>query len=102
MKKFRVFAGMGGGFGGAKNYGVYEFKNAEEAEHYAYEMAVQEYQSYEGYHGIISWGDIVDNPEEFGLEEDYTEDDINEIYNEEIDSWISYYVEEVPEDTPLD
>ena len=102
MKKFRVFAGMGGGFGGAKDYGVYEFKNAEEAERYAYEMAVQEYQSYEGYHGIISWGEIAENPEEFGLEEGYTEDDINEIYNEEIDGWISYYAEEVSEDTPLD
>lgn len=102
MKKFRVFAGMGGGFGGAKDCGVYEFKNAEEAVQCAYEMAVQEYQSYEGYHGIISWGDIADDPEEFGLEEGYTEDDINEIYNEEIESWISYYVEEVPEDTPLD
>lgn len=102
MKKFRVFAGMGGGFGGANDYGIYEFKDTEEAEQYAYEMAVQEYQSYEGSGGIVSWGEIAENLEEFGLEEGYTEDDINEIYNEEIESWISYYVEEVPEDTPLD
>lgn len=47
-------------------------------------------------------GEIAENPEEFGLEGDYTEEDINEIYDEEINGWISYYVEEVPEDTPLD
>lgn len=56
MKKFRVFTGMGGGFGGANDYGVYEFKDTEEAEQYAYEMAVQKYQSYEGSGGIVSWG----------------------------------------------
>lgn len=42
------------------------------------------------YHGIVSYGDIWENPEDYGLEED-----IEEIYQEEVESWITYYVEEV-------
>lgn len=34
-------------------------------------------------------------PEDYGLEEGYTEEDIEEIYQEEVESWITYYVEEV-------
>ena len=46
MKKFEIFAGLGGGFGGLKSYGVYEFNNQQEAEDYAYELACNEYERY--------------------------------------------------------
>ena len=96
MKKYNIYAGLGGGFGGARLVAeAEEFENEEAAVNYAYECALEEYQSYEGYHGIVSYGDILDNPEEYGLEEGFTEEDVDEIYQEEIESWITYYVKEV-------
>ena len=32
MKKYRIYAGLGGGFGGAKFEGIYEYRNQREAE----------------------------------------------------------------------
>lgn len=96
MKKYNIYAGLGGGFGGAKLVAeAEEFENEEAAVEYAYCCALEEYQSYEGYHGIVSYGDILDCPEDYGLEEGYTEEDVEEIYQEEVESWITYYVEEV-------
>jgi hypothetical protein len=94
--KYNIYAGLGGGFGGARLVAeAEEFENRAAAENYAYECALEDYQSYEGYHGIVSYGDIWENPEDYGLEEGYTEEDVEEIYQEEVESWITYYVEEV-------
>lgn len=96
MKKYNIYAGLGGGFGGARLVAeAEEFEDEISASHYAYECAVEEYQSYEGYHGIVSYGDILDCPEDYGLEEGFTEEDVDEIYQEEVESWITYYVKEV-------
>lgn len=96
MKKYNIYAGLGGGFGGAHLVAeAEEFENEAAAVNYAYECALEEYQSYEGYHGIVSYGDIWENPEDYGLEEGYTEEDVDEIYQEEVESWITYYVKEV-------
>lgn len=54
MQKYEIYAGMGGGFGGAQLRGIYEFSSTQEAERYAYGLAFDEYQSYEGSHGILS------------------------------------------------
>lgn len=90
--KYDLYAGLGGGFGGANLiYKGAEYNNIEEATNAAYEYAVEEYQSYEGYHGLTSYGDIKENPEEYGLCEDPEEEDINEVYTEEMESWIEYY-----------
>lgn len=88
---FRIKYAMGGGFGGTEfidwedcNVATYE-----EAEKEARYNAIEEYEGYEGCHGVMSWGDIVEeNPE-------YTEEDIQDTYNAEIDSWIEYEVEKV-------
>lgn len=98
--KFRIFAGLGGGFGGAHYQGTFEYKSKEEAEQDAYEQAVEEYQSYEGYHGIMAWEDCERELMEFYYPEIPTEDDIDNYYTEEIESWIDYSVEQVPDDTP--
>lgn len=95
MAKYEIFAGMGGGFGGAQSHGIFEFDSIAEAEQTAYELAIEEYQSYEGCHGIMSWDDCrEDLIESFG-DEDITDEDINAHYQEEIESWISYYIKEV-------
>lgn len=46
--------------------------------------------------GVTDRGDIYDNPEDFGLDEK----DVDDVLNEEINSWIDYWV--VPEDEDLD
>lgn len=97
MAQFKVYAGLGGGFGGAKYIETVEAANEEEAANIAYEYAVEEYESYEGLHGLTSYGDIVDNPEKYGLDEDYCQDEeyLWEAYEEERSTWLDYYVKEV-------
>lgn len=96
MAQFKVYAGLGGGFGGAKYIETVEAANEEEAADIAYECAVEEYESYEGLHGLVSYGDVVDNPEEYGLDEDcQNEEYLWEAYEEERSTWLDYYVKEV-------
>lgn len=45
MKQFNIYAGLGGGFGGASYRGTGEFKSLADAEQEAYELAIEEYQS---------------------------------------------------------
>lgn len=40
MKKFKIYAGLGGGFGGADYIDTLEFNNKDEALDYAYQEAV--------------------------------------------------------------
>ena len=96
MAQYKVYAGLGGGFGGAKYIETVEAANEEEASQIAYEYAVEEYESYEGLHGLASYGDVVDNPEEYGLDEDcQNEEYLWEAYEEERSTWLDYYVEEI-------
>jgi hypothetical protein len=50
--KYNIYAGLGGTLGGAQYRGTGEFENFDDAEDYAYRIAVEDYESYEGYHGI--------------------------------------------------
>lgn len=87
MKKYRIFVGLGGGFGGANEEGEYEFKDEEAALEYAYERACEVYDMYEGSHGLRSVGDIM-------YEDEIDEECAEDVYNEERDGWIDYHVEE--------
>ena len=96
MAQFKVYAGLGGGFGGAKYIETVEAANEEEAANIAYEYAVEEYESYEGLHGLASYGDVVDNPEKYGLDEDCQDEEyLWEAYEEERSTWLDYYVKGV-------
>ena len=95
MAKFELFAGMDGSFGGAQSYGVYEYDNLEQAIEAAYELAVEEYQGYEGLHGIPSYEDVRNEYIEMYGDEDPDEDLVQEYYEEEMSGWIVYYAEEV-------
>jgi hypothetical protein len=75
--------GLSGGFGGINNYEVIEASSLEEAEKDAYQRAIDEYESYSGYHGLRSVEDII---EEDGVDEEEAE----EIYNEEREGWLDY------------
>lgn len=102
MAKYNIYAGMGGGFGGPTYQDTDEFESEQAANEYARELAIEDYNSYEGYHGIRSWFEcatdyLMDN----GLIEDEDEvenyefseeerEDIDDIYTEEVEGWIVY------------
>lgn len=75
--------GLSGGFGGIRNYEVIQSSSLEEAEKDAYQRAIEEYESYSGYHGLRSVDDIM---EEDGVDDEEAE----EIYNEEREGWLDY------------
>lgn len=60
-------------------------------------MAVEEYQSYEGLHGIPSYEEVREEYIEMYEDEDPDEDLVQEQYEEEISNWIVYYAEKVEE-----
>lgn len=92
--KFEIYAGLGGGFGGASYIETIEANTREEAEEYARQCAIDDYESYEGSHGILSRDDVFEDLiESFG--EEPLEEDVDLRYMEEVEGWITYYVEEV-------
>lgn len=94
--KYAIFAGLSGSFGGATFQYVDEFDSEDEALGTARDMAISEYESYEGCHGLMDWEDVRDDlRESFG--EEPGEDDVRERYIEEVESWIDYRVEEYEE-----
>jgi hypothetical protein len=87
IKKWAIFAGLGGGFGGS-HFVKTEECTAQEAMDIAFEEAKEQYEGMVGLHGLRSIEDI--------KEEDDIEDDeeAQEVYNEEMEGWIDYHIEE--------
>ena len=105
MPKFKIYAGLSGGFGGARYCGVYECADKDEAETYAREQAVEEYESYGGYHGLYTWDsmrqEIADEEYDGDIEQVDPEDgDIRMI--EEVEGWLTYKFIPVHDDFPFD
>lgn len=98
---YNIYAGMGGSFGGANYIGTVDCGSAEEAYSLAREYAMEEYDSYSGMGGVVDRGDIYDCPEDFGLEDDWDEEDVDRVLEEEMDSWIDYYAIPENEDTDI-
>lgn len=103
MSKYNIYAGLSGGFGGYQYHCTEEYENKEEALDAARELAIEEYQSYEGSHGLSSEADILeDYLEDNGLlHDELTESDYEEIwdmYMEEVEGWLSYMVTTIEED----
>lgn len=90
MDKYNIYAGLGGSFGGAEYKFTIEANSLEEATDIAYQKAVEEYEEYEGfYDGVKTWADCA---EELGVDvENEDSDDVDDLYNEEIESCIEYY-----------
>lgn len=94
-KEYWLFGGMGGGFGGPNYLGSAECSNEEEASDEAYHLAREEYESYAGMHGVLSREEVeADLIANWG---EADESEVDEAYDEEIESWISYFaVEAIP------
>ena len=103
--KFKFYAGLSGGFGGAQYCGIYECTDRDEAETYAREQAVEQYESYGGYHGLYTWDsmrqEIADNDYDGDIEQ-VDPDDVDMRLMEEVENWLIYKIIPVPDDFPLD
>ena len=81
---FIIGSGLGGGFGGKKNFEVIEANSLEDAEKRAWKNACDEYESYAGMYGLRDINQIM---EEDGIED---ENEANEVFEEERESWLDY------------
>ena len=83
MDNSNIYAGLGGSSGGANYPFTIAATRFEEATDIAYQEAVEEYQQYEGFYGLKTWTDCA---EELGVDiEEEDSDDVNDLYNEEIE-----------------
>lgn len=94
MKKFIIGYGLSGGFGGIQNYEVIEAGTMLDAENEAYQQACEMYSEHEGSNGLRDITEIME-------EDELDEDEAEEAYNDERESWIEYvaydYSEELEE-----
>ena len=105
MPKFKIYAGLSGGFGGARYCGVYECADKNEAETYAREQAIEEYESYGGYHGLYTWDSMrqeIADDEYDGDIEQVDPEDVDMRLMEEVEGWLTYKIIPVQDDFPLD
>lgn len=100
MEKYNIYSGLGGSFGGATYQGTGEFESDYDADEYAHELAIEEYQSYEGMHGILGWLDVADK-NDLNPDDSNNVDEIDSLYQEEIENWIDYYAILTKEDTEI-
>ena len=101
MRKFKLYAGLGGSFGGATFEEIRECRDEQEAEQAAYQLAVEEYESYGGMHGLLDYEGCYEDLQESGMFDTIDENEIDDMvtahYLEYMESWLDYYVEEVTE-----
>lgn len=105
MKQYNIYAGLGGGFGGANYQYTTLCETEDEALDEAYERACEEYEQYEGLHGLPGWEDATrEYCEELGISQEELEDTdeeflaIGEYYNEARENWLAYHIVPTEED----
>lgn len=93
FQEFWVFGGMGAGFGGPHFLGTVEGKSLDdpEVQEDAWTLAVDEYETYAGLHGVLSWDEVKADLEE-SFDGSVDDEEVNDAYNEEVSSWVSYWV----------
>lgn len=90
VKKWAIFSGLGGAINSVCFYEFLE-TSYNDAIQYALQLAEQDYESYVGMCGLRELSTIME-------EDDVNEEEAQNIYNEERESWLSYYVELYDED----
>ena len=100
MPKFNLYAGLTGGFNSVRLVEEnVECENLEEAEMFAYDYALSEFDNMSGTHGLSSYTDIEDElKEEYGDEIEF-DDIVFEEYLQYADQWIGYYAKEVEDES---
>jgi hypothetical protein len=95
MKRFAIYAGLGGSFGGAKFDRIEECETEDLAQDLAYETACAIYESYEGMYGLPTIDQIM---EEEGLDEETAE----EAYRQYREGWLDYSTIELDANQTVD
>lgn len=96
MAQYKLYAGLNGGFGGATFQGIFEFKSESDAEAAAYQLAVEEYESYGGNHGLLDYEGAYDDLIESGMvdpnemSEQELDDLVTNHYLEYMESWLEW------------
>ena len=95
MKYYKI--GYGCGCGDNEDY--ITAKDQKEADTTAWEYAVEEYEMFEGVHGIRGMADIAEEDFDIDIEyaDDVTYDDIELAYIDERESQLDYWAEEITE-----
>lgn len=111
MGTFRIYAGLGGGFGGANFVQTLTNIDEESALEAAYSAACDIYEEYEGMLGINDWEDWRNEAsgeiysDDFDSDEEY-KDALDEYAqqsrNDSMEGWIEYHVEEVIDEENYD
>ena len=85
------------GCGCGENEDFITAESYDNAMQYAYESAVEDYQCYEGYHGIPGLCDIAEEMFDTDFEDlsDPQKEAVQEEYEQTIESWIDYSAEEI-------
>ena len=101
-KWYRLYINSVGG--GSECEGPREYETKEDAMDDARMMAIDDYESFEGYHGIPNISDIMEEMEDYGLDRDASEDDCWDVYYEQREGWMDYWVVEAsgPDDIDED
>ena len=96
MAKYRIYAGLNGGFGGMVYQGTREFASDQEAEWRAYDIAWEEYESYGGNHGLLDRDAVYDDLLESEMIDPHSQSEaeidqiVDDAYREQVESWIRY------------
>lgn len=94
MTKYKLYAGLGGSFGGAQYQGTYEYDSISEATEDAYDLAWEEYESYAGLHGLLDREEVRQDVADSFYDGDIdavSEEEAQEYYIEQVEGWIEYY-----------
>lgn len=78
--------GLGGGFGGIDKYQVVHAVSQAEAEREAFNLACEEYDSYDGMYGLRTVEEIME-------EDELNREDAVNSWRDERDSWLDYSAE---------
>ena len=89
MTPCKIYAGLGGVFGGAEYQYTDNFEDVEDAEIAAWEEACDEYDSYLGTDNGLRTVDQIMEDESCDYEEAF------DIFCEERESWLDYWAEEI-------
>ncbi len=95
MAKYQIRYGLGGGFGGCGDWEDASATTEDAANLEAWERACEEYDMYDGLHGLR-------NVEMIMEEDDVDETEAFEIYEEERESWLYYEVRAAPKGKSVD
>lgn len=98
LKEYNIYAGLSGAFEYGYQY-TSLFESQEDADMEAWELSKSIYEEYEGYHGLMSYDEALEEAGSQGCTGDETIAVADEIYAAAVEEWIEYKAVLTSEDT---